>query len=392
MRVSRRAVLGAALVIGIGVLVVGSLPGWIEAGVNRLRPEPLASVGPLARELHASVPVTDLHADSLLWDRDLLEAGERGHLDLPRMRAGGIALQVFPAVTVAPAGQNYERNERGLDPVTALVVVQGWPVRTWQSPMARAAYQAEKLAGMERRSGGAFRRIRTRADLETLLADRASGKPVAGGIFAIEGGHALEGELENLARLDALGLRVVGLTHFFDNRLGGSLHGVSRAGLTEFGRAVVREAGERGMIVDIAHASPAMVRDVLALTDRPVMLSHGGFRGLCDRGRNLDDALMREVALRGGIVGVGFWEGAVCDATPGGVVRSLRYGIDLLGVDHVALGSDWDGATEVPFDAAGLPVLTQEMLDAGFTESEVRKVLGGNAVRFLRDNLPSVAD
>lgn len=392
MAAGRRKILFAALVIGAGLLFARFTPGVVESGINRVRPEALVPVQSRAREIHASVPVTDLHADSLLWDRDLLESATRGHLDLPRMRAGGIALQVFPAVTVSPAGQNYSRNERGFDPVTALVVLQGWPARTWASPMARAVYQGEKLAELERRSQGGFRRIHTRSDLESLVDDREAGKPVLGGLFAIEGGHALEGKLENLARLDGLGLRVVGLTHFFDNRLGGSLHGVSGEGLTEFGRAVVLAAGERGMIIDIAHASPAMVRDVLALTGRPVMLSHGGFRGVCDRGRNLDDALMREIAAHGGLVGVGFWDGAVCDATPRGVVRSLRYGIDLMGVDHVALGSDWDGGTEVPFDAAGLPVLTQEMLDAGFTEDEIRKVLGGNAVRFLLDNLPRTAD
>ena len=83
-----------------------------------------------------------------------------------------------------------------------------------------------------------------------------------------------------------------------------------------------------------------------------------------------------------------FWDGAVCDITPQGVVRSLRYGIDLLGVDHVAFGSDWDGGTEVFLDAAELAVLTQAMLDAGFAKGEIRKVLGGNAVRFLLENLP----
>lgn len=377
-----------ALVAGSVALLAALLPGVIETAMNRVRPHEPWSVGPVARELHASVPVADLHADSLLWARDLLERGSRGHLDVPRMLEGGMALQIFTAATVAPMGQNYERNERGLDPLTALAVVQRWPLRTWPSPMERAVHQAEKLADLERRAGGRFRLIRSREDLRGLLAARAGGEAVVGGIFGLEGGHALEGDRSNLERLDALGLRVVGLTHFFDNRLGGSLHGVSGEGLTDFGRQVVLEAARRGMIVDVAHASPAMVRDVLATSDRPVILSHGGFRGLCDTARNLDDERMREIAARGGLVGVGFWDGAVCDITPQGVVRSLRYGIDLLGVDHVAFGSDWDGGTEVFLDAAELAVLTQAMLDAGFAKGEIRKVLGGNAVRFLLENLP----
>lgn len=385
----RKALLGfAALGVCLAALLAGLLPGAIEARINRLQAGDPRRVGAAAQEIHDSVPVTDLHADSLLWNRDLLELGTRGHLDLPRMQAGGVALQIFPAVTVVPMGQNYERNERGLDPLTALVIVQRWPLHTWTSPMGRAMHQAAKLADLEQRAGGRFRLIRSRDDLDRLLRERAAGVPVVGGILGLEGAHALEGDLSNLERLDEAGLRVVGLTHFFDNRLGGSLHGISGEGLTEFGRRVVVAAARLGMIVDVAHASPAMVRDVLALQDRPVMLSHGGFLGACDTARNLDDDLMREIAAGGGLVGVGFWDGAVCDITPEGVVRSLRYGIDLMGIDHVALGSDWDGATEVSFDAAELPVLTQAMLDANFSEEEVRKVLSGNAVRFLLENLP----
>ncbi|MEO1203558.1 MAG: membrane dipeptidase, partial [Pseudomonadota bacterium] len=198
----------------------------------------------------------------------------------------------------------------------------------------------------------------------------------------------LDGQLGNLDRLHAAGLSIVGLTHFFDNRLGGSLHGRSGAGLTAFGRDVVRRAAELGMIVDVAHASPAMVRDVLAASERPVLLSHGGFDGVCPGPRNLDDALMRDIAAAGGLIGVGFWDAAVCDITPAGIVRAISYGIDLVGVDHVALGSDFDGATTVALDASELAVLTHEMRSAGFSREEIRKVMGDNVRRFLAANLP----
>jgi microsomal dipeptidase-like Zn-dependent dipeptidase len=181
---------------------------------------------------------------------------------------------------------------------------------------------------------------------------------------------------------------MVGLHHFFDNALGGSLHGTGGHGLTDFGRRVVERLDERGMIIDVAHSSPESVRDVLALTTRPVVVSHTGFRGACDTPRNIDDGLMRDIARRGGLIGVGYWDAAVCDVSPAGIVAAIRYGIDLVGADHVALGSDYDGATTVPFDTAELAVLTDTMLREGLDEATIRKVMGGNLARFLAENLP----
>jgi membrane dipeptidase len=100
---------------------------------------------------------------------------------------------------------------------------------------------------------------------------------------------------------------------------------------------------------------------------------------------------MQDIAAAGGLVGVGYWDAAVCDVSADGIVAALRYGIDLLGEDHVALGSDFDGATTVPFDTSELAVLTQKMLEAGFTETEIRKVMGENLIRFLQENLPPLA-
>jgi microsomal dipeptidase-like Zn-dependent dipeptidase len=386
----RRALI-VLVVVGVATffLLDRLLPGVVERSLNRVVPHDPWPVGDAARALHASVPVVDLHADPLLWKRDWLERSTRGHTDLPRLVEGGVALQVMTAVTKTPSGQNYRSNASdAVDTLTFAAVAQLWPPATWTSLLERALHQARILAELDRRAGDAFRVVRSRADLVSLLEERDRGRATVGALFGIEGAHALEGDLANLDVLEAHGLRVVGLTHFFDNRLGGSLHGVSGEGLTDFGRRVVVEAGRRSMIVDVAHASPRMVEDVLALSERPVILSHGGFAGLCDSGRNLDDALMQRIAAHGGLIGVGYWDGAVCDETPLGVVRAIRYGIDLVGVDHVALGSDYDGATTVRFDASELPVLTQAMLDEGFSESEIRQVLGDNAVRFFLAQLP----
>ena len=357
--------------------------------MNLVVPHPTYVASNAAQSLHDSLFVADLHTDSLLWRRDLLEKSEVGHADLPRLQQGNVALQVFSAVTKSPSGLNNVENSADSDDITTLVMAQRWPVRTWSSLYERAAYQLEKLHALSADSDGQLRVIRSQSDLRQVVEARASGNNVIGAIYLIEGAHPLEGQLENLNRLHRHGLRIVAFTHFFDNELGGSLHGVSKAGLTEFGRVVVQRADELELIIDIAHASPQSVRDILALTRRPVILSHGGLKGICDTPRNLSDNLMRQVAAAGGLVGIGFWQSAVCDVSPGGIVASIRYAIDLLGVDHVALGSDYDGTVRVPFDASELAILTQTMLEQGFSDEEIRKVMGGNALKFFLEWLPA---
>jgi microsomal dipeptidase-like Zn-dependent dipeptidase len=105
-------------------------------------------------------------------------------------------------------------------------------------------------------------------------------------------------------------------------------------------------------------------------------------------GRNLDDDLMLELAAKGGILGIGYWDGAVCDPTPLGIVKAIRRAIELLGENNVALGSDYDGTTEVLMDTSELAILTSVMLEQGFDEREIRKVMGENVKRFLLENLP----
>lgn len=362
------------------------LPGQVESGQNVNLPHEPYVVSDRAAALHKSLFVADLHSDSLLWKRDLLERSDIGHMDLPRLRDGNVALQVLSATTKSPKELNYDRNDAESDNITLLAVASFWPPRTWNSIYERAAYQLEKLQALTEKSSLIL--LKTKQDMHELVALRAHGELEIGAVYLIEGAHPLEGKLENLDALFEQGLRIMGLTHFFDNELGGSLHGVSGEGLNEFGKSVVRRANELGVIIDVAHASPKMVADVLKLSKSPVILSHGGVKGVCDTARNLDDALMQRIAQQGGLVGIGFWDAAVCDVTPAGVVKSIRYAIDLMGIDHVALGSDYDGSTAVVFDVGELPVLTQAMLDAGFTDAEIRAVMGENVKRFLLENLP----
>jgi microsomal dipeptidase-like Zn-dependent dipeptidase len=378
---------GLALVVVVALaLAQWVLPAKIESSMNVVLPHETYEISERTRALHNSLFIADLHSDSLLWKRDLLRDSDIGHMDLPRLREGNVALQVFSATTKSPSDQNYESNEANSDTITMLAVASLWPPRTWGSLYERAVFQLEKLHDIADRSELIV--ITSGQSMQDFVERRNSSGPLLAAVYLIEGAHPLEGELENLDRLFEQGLRIVGLTHFFDNELGGSLHGVSGKGLSEFGKAVVRRAAELGLIIDVAHASPAMVAEVLEMSDRPVILSHGGVKGACDTARNLDDVLMRRIADHGGLVGIGYWDAAVCDITPAGVVKAIRYAIDLLGIEHVALGSDYDGATAVLFDVSELAVLTGAMLDARFSENEIRGVMGENVKQFLLENLP----
>jgi len=389
MRVAKVVLKVLAAIVLLGIAFVHwFLPSIIEGSMNVVVPHEPYQVRPDVARFHKSLFVADLHADSLLWKRDLLKRSQVGQIDLPRLQEGNVALQVFSATTKAPAGLNIEENTADSDNITMLAVAQFWPVATWSSIYERARYQLQKLWGFAEDSDGALIVLQSKSDLRSLVKRRSSGEDVVGGLYLIEGAHSLEGDIENLDKLFEQGLRISGLTHFFDNDLGGSLHGISGEGLTEFGKQVVKLAGELEVIIDVAHASPAMVRDVLSMSDRPVILSHGGIKGACDTSRNLTDELMVDIAAHGGIIGIGYWNSAVCDHSPSGIVRTIRYAIELMGVDHVALGSDYDGAVTTALDSSELAILTQTMMDDGFSEEEIRKVMGENVKRFLLENLP----
>lgn len=377
---------GALVVLGAGGL--WAAPAVVEGQLNRVEAHAPYAISADAKALHATLNMADLHADTLLWGRDVLQRGTRGHVDVPRLAEGRFALQVFSTVTKTPRGQNYDKNTGDTDMIAILVRANLWPVRTWDSLLERALYQAELLNKAAARDPKALVVVRNRADLAALLARRAKGERVVGGLLATEGAHPLEGDLANLKKLYDAGFRMIGLHHFFDNELGGSLHGVSKGGLSPFGIQAVRAIEEMGMIVDIAHSSEKVVDDVLAVSTRPVVVSHTGVRGACDSARNLSDAHMRAIAAKGGLIGIGFWPGAVCDSTPTGVAKSIRYAADLVGVDHVALGSDYDGSTTVRFDASESAALVQALMKAGFNEAEIRKITGDNVLAFLAAQLP----
>ncbi len=385
----RKTLLSAGSLIIVAIIVVfGFGPGYLEKGINQVIEHDAYVISDEARALHSSLTVADLHSDTLLWNRDILERGTRGHVDVPRLVEGGVAIQVFSTVTKAPKALNYDKNIGDSDQITGATILQLWPIRTWSSLFERARYQAQRLDKAAKRSDESLVFLRTRADLHAVIDARAKGETVTGGLMATEGSHALDGSLENIQSLYDEGFRMMGLHHFFDNKLGGSLHGVSQAGLTEFGREAVKEMNRLGIMIDVAHSSEAVVDEVLALSTTPLVVSHTGMRGACDSARNISDHHMLRIAAAGGLIGIGYWDGAVCDATPAGVAKSIAYAVNLLGREYVALGSDYDGATSVYFDTSELSVLTQALLDEGLNENEIRAVMGGNQIRFFERQLP----
>ena len=381
-------------VAGLAALAGSRAAGRRIAARTERRLNPTTFVPPYAaseraRALHETLTVADLHADSLLWGRDLLVRGDHGHVDVPRLIDGNVTLQVFAATTKSPRHLNIERNTDDSDDIVLLAIALGWPPATWRSLLARALYLAARADAMASRSSGRLTIVRSAADLECHLATRTPSWPVTAGLLAIEGAHALDADPANVEVVADAGFRMMSPTHFFDNAFGGSAHGVEKGGLTAAGHEMIRRMEARSMVVDVAHASAATIDDVLAVATRPVVASHTGVRGVADNARNLSDEHLRGIAATGGLIGIGSWPTATGGDDAEAIARSAKHATNVAGMEHVALGSDFDGAVQTPFDASGLVQVTDALLLVGFKDDEVAKVMGGNAIRLLRETLPA---
>ena len=371
----------------VGGIFFFVLPPEVEKRLNVTFHPPPYAARPRAAQLHKGLRVADLHADSLLWNRDLLRRGTRGHVDVPRLVEGNVALQAFTIVTQVPRGLNLESNEGETDNITLLAIAQRWPVASWGSLKERALYQARKLREAVARSGGRLNLITSKGELSRYLERRGREPNITAGFLGVEGAHVLEGELENINVLFDHGIRMMAPTHFFDNEIGGSAHGRRKGGLTPFGREMIKRMEAKGMILDLAHASPQAINDALQIATRTVVVSHTGVKGTCDNNRNLSNEQLKAVARTGGIVGIGFWEAAVCNRDARSIARSIRYTADLIGVEHVALGSDYDGAVGVPFDVSGMVQLTDALIEESFNDEEIKLIMGENVLRVLMTSL-----
>jgi membrane dipeptidase len=323
-----------------------------------------------AQRFHESICVLDLHADTAkLMDKlgyDLSIRHERrlprmwnafGHVDLPRLREGGVAGQFFSFWTVP-------KPERGC--------TRGVMTQLDSLDDAMAKHPAD-LAWT--RTGAEVRAAKARGQIAAL-----------GGI---EGGQALESRVEAVEAFARRGVRYLGLLHLSDNSLGRPTYGRGAdpdIGLTPFGLEVVRECERCGVIVDLAHANRRGFFDAIALATQPPIVSHTGVRGVHDHSRNIDDEQIRAIADKGGCVGVIFAKKFLGGASIEAVVDHILHVIDVAGEDVPALGSDFDGAVVPPDgleDVAQLPNLTVALANRGVAPRVLEKILGGNVLRVL---------
>ena len=384
-----KKLLAVVVVLG-GLLMVARLigPSILDRSQNHtLNPGPY-HVSAEAAALHRTLLVADLHADTLLWGRDILAPSHEGHIDLPRLLDGNVGIQGFTVFSTVPRGINIDRNEDKSDLVPYIGILQGWPLKTLGHPKEVALYQASRLRKFVDQSNSELILLRTRGDLAKFLQQRQAGSRIVAALLGTEGAQPLEDDIRNLDELYAAGFRMMSPAHFTDTAVGGSAAGANKGGLTPLGREWVKQMEARGMLIDVSHASAATLHDVTALAAKPVVVSHTGVKGVCDNNRNLSDDQLRAVASTGGVIGVGFWDVATCGTDASAIAKAIRYTVGVVGAEHVALGSDFDGAVIEPFDSSGLALITEALLQQGMSEHDIRLVMGENVARVLAEVLP----
>lgn len=339
-----------------------------------------------AAALCARAPVVDLLVGTPLFRRTILEPVPRGHVDLPRLRAGGVRIVGLSLATRFP-------DLEGTLSAPQLASL-GVPARALPSDPAILAFLARRVEAWAAASGGDLVVVRSVADLEAALAP---GGPV-GAFLGVQGAHVLRGRIGRIAGLQAMGVRMLALVHVMDGAAAGSSTGRRGGGLTPWGGRVIAELERNAILVDLAHASSAAIRDAVPRLTRPFVVSHTGFlerssapsrwRRYSAATRNVRMQDARFVAAAGGVVGVAFAAQLVGGRTVGDLADSIRFAVDELGPAAVAIGSDLDGALPAVVDAAGFPVVADALLAAGMTEETIAAILGGNALRVLRAVLP----
>ncbi len=323
-------------------------------------------------KLHETLLVIDGHCDSALdqvgksyvrgeqKSRDLLARGTEGHIDLPRLLEGGVSGQFFALFT----DDHYVR--------------KAGP-HTWEL--------LEAMEGLFSRSSG-LKLALCAADLESAKKARR-----VGAMLTLEGGEAIGESLDELRKFYSRGVRLMGLTWNRRNAIARGVGADGTGGLTDFGRLVVREMENLGMIVDVSHLSDEALDELLPFAKRPLVASHSNAKALCPHRRNLSDAQALRIAETGGLIGITF-AGVFIDADPAKVTFSrvldhLDHLVSVVGADHVGLGTDFDGFSPqygtVMRDCSHLGELTQALLDRNYGEDDIRKIMGGNWLRVIRD-------
>ncbi|HLJ60356.1 MAG TPA: dipeptidase [bacterium] len=347
-------------------------------------------------------PIFDGHNDTVLslekTGRSFLERSAEGHIDLPRSRTGGLGGGFFAVYIRDPIIADKERaGAGGLDPVLGIYGDE----RTWPEPMSLGYAQSMavdlfgRLLRVAEGSGGQVKVVRTASELQHNLDH---------GIFSMllhfEGAEPLDPEGRALETFYAAGLRSVGLTHSRRNRY---CQGVPfkfpsspdlGPGLNDAGKALVRQLNVRKVMIDLSHLNEQGFWDVAKLSDAPLVATHSNAHALSPTPRNLTDRQLDAIRDSRGVAGLNFHVGFL--RKDGGrdvntpiatMVDHIEYMVKRMGIDHVALGSDFDGATmpEELRDAAGLPALVRGFQDRGYQGEDLRKLLHGNWVRVLRE-------
>ena len=378
------------LFFGLGLIVFAFfsfVPVLVDKGINKT----IHSATAADREpWYDSIPfIADMHCDALLWNRNLLARHNYGQVDIPRMQDANAALEIFTIVSKSPRGLNIEHNSDKTDQIGLLCFSQlRWP-QDWFSMKARALHQCEALHKAAEKSEGAFRVITNQSELRQYIKDRSANRKLTAGMLGIEGAHCLENDINNLELFYKAGVRYIGLAHFFDNEWSGSAHGEKKDGLTEKGKQLIHRMEDLHITIDLAHLSHKTIEDIFSMTNGPVMVSHTGVKGTCDNNRNLSDKQIEEIGRRNGIIGIGMWETAVCGTDADATAKAIKYVADRIGVDKVAMGSDFDGAITASYDITGFTVVVKALEKQGFNRADIEKIMGGNVRDFFLRNLPA---
>ena len=319
----------------------------------------------LLETVHSRAFVIDLHNDLCEKMIDGYQMGVRhtsDQSDLPRFRDGGVDAQMF-AIWVDPGADS------------AYYKLSVTMIDTFYNQVAR--------------NSGAIAQARTAAEIGQV---NSSGKLAA--VLAVEGGHAIENDLEKLKTYYAKGARYLTITWNNSTAWATSAQDKLSAtkGLSEFGKQVITTLDSLGMIIDVAHTGIKTIEDILTVTKNPIIDSHGGVYSLNHNYRNLTDDQIRSIAQSGGVIGVVFYtyflsSAATNKVTIDTVIKHIDYIKNLVGIDYVAIGSDFDGGITAPVgleDVSKLPALTIALLKHGYSSSDVKKILGGNYMRVFK--------